>query len=293
MANTLAKHGSEAGYRAELSSGNVCERCRNAHRVFNKQYTKGGKANGLHYDKHEVIDQLYSGTGVTRRRPGRDRTGQDRTRKQSSGYPVDAPENAPTGQDGTGAGEDVQTGQASLGERVAAGVKSLWMPQSDDYVPVDEIPDYLTPGEADPEPAGEWQEVTDEEFVINAAGMKKIEENLGTYLSVVGMTVEMIDPYCGPILAENFDNIVNRWSKVIAHYPRAAKMFLDTRGGTLMSWMGALQATWPVLYALYEHHLSKSVRTEDGRIYKIHPNGQRPDIDATMPPMDGYNYTAQ
>jgi hypothetical protein len=149
----------------------------------------------------------------------------------------------------------------------------------------------------DPEPGGEnreeWAGVSDDEFVINAAGMKQIEDNLGFYLSVVGLTIEMVDPYCGPILARNFENIVKRWSAVIAHYPPAARLFLDTKGGILFGWISAIQATWPVLYAIYEHHLAKTVRTRDGVIErKIEGNGPFRGFDATTPPMpDQFQYT--
>jgi hypothetical protein len=123
--------------------------------------------------------------------------------------------------------------------------------------------------------------------------MKKIEENLGMYLSVVGMTVEMIDPYCGPVFAENVENIVKRWAIVIGHYPAAAKLFLENQSGVLFAWIGAIQATWPVLYAIYEHHLSRTVRTDrDGRIMRL----RRTDgafVDATAPNFpDNFEYKA-
>jgi hypothetical protein len=154
-----------------------------------------------------------------------------------------------------------------------------------------ETPEYLSEedtgyvsGNADmyDDPGEGWQPAPDTEYVINAQGLKVIQENLATYLSVVGITVEMIDPYCGPILAQNFDNIVARWSKVIAHYPKAADLFLQGSGGVIFTWIGALQATWPVLYAIYQHHLAKSVMVApDGRIYNKsqmpNPNGQFPD----------------
>jgi hypothetical protein len=156
----------------------------------------------------------------------------------------------------------------------------------------EEPPDYLRPVEPDPEPSGEWSEVKTEEFVINAAQLKTIEENMGTYLSVVGMTVEMIDPYCGPILADNFDNIVSKWTKVVSHYPKAAQLFLDSKGGTVFAWIGALQATWPFLYALYEHHLSRTIQTRDGIVYRRNGDGTSVP-DATTPPMpESFAYSA-
>lgn len=287
MTTAYVKHGSEAGYRAELGTGNVCDRCRNAHRQFDKQYTKIGKKQGLKYTSYEVIDHLY--------RPGKSRvttvpdqraSGTPRTEPPANPARIDTEPLASADQ-----ASDTQEPVPGLAARLAAGIAGAVFPGQDNYVETDEYPDYLTPIQPDAEPSGEdWSEINDDDFVINAAGMKLIEENLGFYLSVVGMTAEMIDPYCGPILAENFDNIVNRWSKVISHYPRAAKLFLDTKGGTLFAWIGAIQATWPVLFAIYEHHLARTVETRGTKAYRRGTNGQTP--DSTMPPMADFNYSA-
>ena len=58
MPKTLVKHGTNAGYRAELDlGGDPCIRCRNARRVFQTQYTKAGRAKGLKYSGDQVLDQ--------------------------------------------------------------------------------------------------------------------------------------------------------------------------------------------------------------------------------------------
>jgi hypothetical protein len=285
MAVKLARHGTEAGYKSELKTGHPCQRCITAHRVYNKQFTKTGKAKGLKYSSHDVLTD----EGPTRGQVGRSRGG-------SVGTPAPAPDSyqGETGRDATGQGDPATAGAGTdrlraLGDRLA----SLAMPkESGEYVG-EEPPDYLHPSDADPEPSDtNWGDVPQEEFVINAAGMAKIEENLGTYLSIVGMTAEMIDPYCGSVLAVNFDNIVNKWSKVVAHYPAAAKLFLDSKGGVIFTWIAALQATWPVLYAMYEHHLARTVTVKDGAFFRRRTTGQ-PMPDATMPPMrDDYEYAA-
>ena len=295
MAQQLAKHGSEAGYNAHRSKGDMCERCRNAHRVYARQYRPKGKAAGLHYTVYEVIDHLYS--------PSQSAPGQ-RPRRAAPGLAhANAPENvaAPGGytheEESETEAEERSHGQdgPSLADRFGRALRGAFVPPDNSYVDSEEPPDYIHETEPDEEPAsGDWSQAGDDEYVINKAGMILIEDNLGTYMSVVGITLEMIDPYCGPILAENFDNIVHRWAKVIARYPRAAKLFLSKDGGTLMTWIGAMQATWPVLYAVYEHHLAKTVKTDNlGRTYRVmtpqSQNGQN--VDATMPPMPEYDYT--
>jgi hypothetical protein len=286
MPPKLAKHGSNAGYQREQKTGQICDRCRKAHRVYNKQYTKAGKAQGLHYGSFDVIDHLYSaGTarGAARQAQARAGTLPTGTAETGTHTPETEPEAGQSQAElGTGTG---------IGARLRDAVSALSVPQ---YVQDSgEIPEYLHTIDPDPEPADpDSAPVQDETFVITREGMVLIEENLGTYLSVIGMTLEMVDPYCGPILAENIENIVSRWSKVIARYPSAARIFMAKGGGTIMDWIGAIQATWPVLYAIYEHHLSRTVRTEKGRVMRVMNNGQASTVDPTMPPAQpDYAYT--
>lgn len=289
MANRLIKHGTEAGYKAEIQADNgVCNRCRNAHRVYARQYSKANKAKGIKYTNHDVIDHLYSPSQFDPNK-GRSQPGQRVGQPRATERPAEPHVYDYTGPD---LGEPEPSAQTepgpSLADRLSDGMRRLVMPGSNDYVNENDIPDYLHESEPDPEPAEEWEGPEGDEYVINKAGMVLIEENLGTYLSVVGITLEMIDPYCGPILADNFENIVGRWTKVIAKYPRAAKLFMSKEGGTIMSWIGALQATWPVLLAIYDHHLAKNVKVDNlGRAYRVtnpeqSPNGQTKQ-DATTP----------
>lgn len=280
---TLIKHGSEAGYRAELQTDSVCDRCRKGHQMYDRMSRAARTKGTAKPDRYEALDSQWTKS----RRDPRGMSKQSQVPLQP--FTVEAvprlhstPEDAPS--------SPVEAGTApaepSLGDRLADRIRSFTMgEETPEYVEeqdtgyVHQIDDVDSPG-------AEWTPAEDAEYVITAAGLKKIEQNLGTYLSVVGITVEMIDPYCGPILAENFDNIVNRWSKVIAHYPKAAELFLDGKGGVVFTWIGALQATWPVLYAIYQHHLAKSVMVQNGRIYNKNqmpnPNGQK-DFDSLQP----------
>lgn len=259
---TLIRHGSDRGYRTEVATGAPCERCRNAHRVYQTQFRPKGKAAGLKYGSDDVIDHLYKPSG-------RGRGGNTSRASQSSAPSVAA--DRPAEPSVTAPGEPGESErEPSLGDRLAERIRAFTTPQTEGPEFVGETDfGYVHPIDGpDESPGPEWEPVNDEQFIINAQGLKTIEQNLGTYLSVVGITVEMIDPYCGPILAQNFDNIVARWSKVIAHYPKAAELFMDGKGGVIFTWIGALQATWPVLYAIYQHHLAKTITvTPDGRIF--------------------------
>ena len=287
MAVKLIRHGSEAGYRTELQTGNSCPRCQTAHREYTRQYSMAGKRAGLKYTRDQVIDHLAKSV-VAGPRPGMGKVRPATAQPVDHDDPTDAPESDATGLGDVG---ESQAPRPSLADRV----RGLWVPGvGDDYVSEPNTPDYLHTVDPDPEPAGEeWAPVSDDEFVINAAGIKKIEENLGTYVSIVGITLEMIDPYCGEILEKTLPKMVEKWSKVIAHYPPAAKLFLDSKGGILMTWIAAIQATWPFLYAVYEHHLAKTVRTHDGIVERKVANGFR-GFDSTTPPMpDNFAYSVR
>jgi hypothetical protein len=282
MVPKLIKHGTEQGYREELKQGNPCNRCRNGHREFDRQYSRAYKAKGIKYKTDQVVDHLYT--------PGKTRG----AAAQSQARPVN-PSPGPPGDDRDAT---AGPGQPSLGQRLSdalsAAVGRSGSEPENDYVTTDDPPGYLSSVDPDPEPSdGEnWGQEPETEYVLNTAGLEKIEQNLGTYLSIVGMTAEMIDPYCGPILADNFDNIVKRWTKVIAHYPKAAELFLDGKGGVIMTWIGAIQATWPVLMAIYHHHLARDIQVRNGREFR-RDGAQRPVPDSTMPPMpDDFNYSA-
>jgi hypothetical protein len=294
MPRKLVRHGTNSGYRAELGAGNEpCRRCHNAHLVYQTQYSKDAKAKGIKYKGDQVIDHLYaSGAGPNPSRPA-----------YSVGTAVRQPEPDPFPIAEPGGTEPHAPAPGGSGptllERIAALRVST--PDNDggnEYVEDSEYPDYITPNSVDPDPdpdGADYSQVppNSDEYVINAAGMAKIEDSLGTYLSIFGITMEMVDPYCGPILAENMDNIVRHWSKVIAKYPKAAELFMDGKGGTLMTWIGAIQATWPFLFAIYQHHFSKDIQTSGGNIYKKNANGAGR-FDPTMPPMndDPFQYTA-
>lgn len=281
MSQKLVKHGSMAGYRAELETDSVCERCRNASRVYNMQYTKAGKAKGLHYRKDEVIDNLY--------RPARNQPRPAQAVPQA-GPPQDA--NVPL------PGPDVPaTGPAerSLSDRLRDGLAGLTMTRepANDYVPTDDYPDYISPIDPDPEPgSGTWSEPKPDEYVVTAETITEIKDNLGMYLATVGMTLGLIDPYCGTAIRENLDDMVGAWAKVISHYPSAVKLFMAKGGGKIMAWIDALMATWPVLLAIYEHHLAKTV-TLDSRGMPVKVDKSNANANGHFATQPDFNYTVE
>lgn len=285
----MVKHGTRAGYDAELAAGgpeNVCDRCRKAKRVYAKQFTRQGKAQGLHYTSHDVIDHLYNDSPQTRPQQARTRG--------SSQAPASRPSEVDSGYPNTSDADTATAGSPGLRERLSDALFSLKAERQSDtgYVPIDEQPEYIHPIDPDPEPSGEdWSHVKPDEFVITADNIKAIKDNLGMYLVTAGMTIQLIDPYCGSILRDNLDDMVDSWSRVIMHYPSAAKLFMAKGGGKIMAWLDALMATWPILLAIYEHHLAHTVKIDSlGRAIRVSkadatPNGHfatEPQFDYTV-----------
>lgn len=125
-------------------------------------------------------------------------------------------------------------------------------------------PKGLHPIDPDPEPNHNdgWPE---SEFIdakpLTAKEFKALEANVSDYLSILGETLESIDPYCGAIAANDMPEIAKRWSKVIGHYPNSwlARSMLAEGGGVLMSWGLALKASWPTTRAIYAHHFARYI----------------------------------
>lgn len=280
MPSKIARHGTQRGYVAEIAHGKACPRCQAAHRVYQRQFQKNYKAKGIKYSSDQVLDQLDQQPAATTIRPA-----PTTIQVQSAGNSAELEdEGTPT--------------QPSLAERMSRLIGQVKTPEPDnEYVNQEESHEYIREIEHDPEPAGDgqWEALDDAEIIINEAGLKKIQENLGFYLVTVGMTLEILDPYCGSIAAEHADEMIEHWSKVIAHYPGIAKHFLTEKGGVIFAWINALQATWPVLKGIYNHHLAHTVKVENGIIYRVTKEGtKQPMPDATMPPMpDSYQYSTR
>lgn len=145
----------------------------------------------------------------------------------------------------------------------------------------DDMPEYLNPDAVDNDPdSADQSPEYQSEIIISEAEVTLIAENIETYSSVLGQTLAMIDPYCGPIAAEHAKEIAQKWAKVVSHYPAAAEFFLSKRSGMFFDYIAAFKATWPVLQAVYDHHLAGNIRVENGVAYRV---VKVPPQDATLP----------
>jgi hypothetical protein len=152
-------------------------------------------------------------------------------------------------------------------------------------MPTFDPPDSLRNAEvpADPEPAESRNDVyNDPEFIVTPGMKNDIAGKLGLFAAIIGMPFEAIDPYCGGIFAANVDKMIDAYLPLITRSPGAVKFFMSKTGGWL-DWIKALEATWPVVVAVYSHHLARTVQKD-----------QRPNPDPTLPPQpaDNFQYTA-
>jgi hypothetical protein len=134
----------------------------------------------------------------------------------------------------------------------------------------------------DPEPAESQHDVYNEpEFIVTPAIRNDVAGKMGLFAIIIGLPFEAMDPYCGNIFANNVENIIDKTVPIICRSPGAVKFFTSTTGGW-MEWVAMIQAWWPVLTAIYAHHLARTVSRDKHAM-----------PDATMPPApDSYDYSA-
>jgi hypothetical protein len=179
---------------------------------------------------------------------------------------------------------------SGLRARIVTGSSARSEPQDTEQTypqpaePTYDPPESLRQAETDPDPepvAAEHDVYNEPPFIITPKIKADVEGKLGLFAAIVGMPWEAIDPYCGQVFAQNVDNMIGAYVPLILRSPGAVKFLTSTSGGWL-DWIRALQATWPVIQAIYAHHLARTVARD-----------KRPMPDATMPPgPDSYAYSA-
>ena len=183
------------------------------------------------------------------------------------------------------------------GVRVSLGIPRSEPPDTDngqggtDSWPSPDMPTFDPPESlrnaqvtSDPEPAEAQHDMYNEpQFIVTPTMKNDIAGKLGLFAAIIGMPFEAIDPYCGGIFAANVDKMIDAYLPLIIRSPGAVKFFMSKTGGWL-DWIKALEATWPVVVAIYSHHLAKTVGASG--------NAKMP--DATLPPQpaDNFAYTA-
>jgi hypothetical protein len=198
-----------------------------------------------------------------------------------------------------------RTSPVTIGQRIAEG-KARSEPHINETGPTTPIPDIasvnppkeLLDAQVNPDPApadmgdAQYSYSDDTPFVITPGIRADAKGKLALFGTLVAVPLDMVDPYCGRVLSDNLDNMIDKAMPLIARSPAAIK-FLTSSSGGFLEWIALLQACWPVFMAIYAHHLARTVVRDDktGRYVKVNKDGNA--VDPTMPPAaDNYEYSA-
>jgi hypothetical protein len=112
----------------------------------------------------------------------------------------------------------------------------------------------------DPDPVEPGQELNGNKpkFIITTEVKNTVRGRLNLAGELLSAPLEAIDPYCGPVFANNVGNMINAYLPIICRSPGAVRYILMLDGGFL-DWINALRASWPVIQAVYAHHLGRTV----------------------------------
>lgn len=94
-----------------------------------------------------------------------------------------------------------------------------------------------------------------------AAVRKQVADELHTYLEMAAMTWGLRDEYCAGVLSDTSQDIADRLADLIAPNPKLVE-WLHT-SGLVGDWLKLLMAVKPVVSAIKDHHITKTVGGED------------------------------
>ena len=95
---------------------------------------------------------------------------------------------------------------------------------------------------------------------VTAAVKKDITAAVGLMAAMTGPAVVRWDPYCGMVLTENMQAIVDAVVPLLCGSERVVRFFADTAGGSdWLLWFKLAMALFPVAQAIGAHHVFGTV----------------------------------
>ena len=159
------------------------------------------------------------------------------------------------------------------------------------------------PGQSDPEPS--W--LRDDQRPDDKPGGKlsfgdvsqQVKDDIAGFAGLVGAPLlamlQQADPYCGTILAQSFENIVDATLPLICRSSKIVKYFSDDKSDWLL-WGKLALALKPFAQAVIHHHILgdvEVVRDAQGQVHVMPRARQEGRGDHLQPPAaDEYNYAA-
>lgn len=96
---------------------------------------------------------------------------------------------------------------------------------------------------------------------VTPALKKKISAEIEAYIEFAALPIVLRDPTCGQALHEQAKPIADAIANLLARNPELAHKFLAT--GVLGDWLKLLSVTYPVLKAVFDHHITKTKDEEE------------------------------
>jgi len=128
---------------------------------------------------------------------------------------------------------------------------------------------------------------------------KQVKDDIAGFAGLIGTPLlamlQQADPYCGTILAQSFENVIDATLPLICRSSRIVKYFSQDDTDWLL-WGKLAMALKPFAQAVIQHHILRTVdvgRDEHGQVYVIkrsqdeHLHG-----DHLTPPGPDYRYAA-
>lgn len=138
----------------------------------------------------------------------------------------------------------------------------------DDTVSVDDIAGDIPD---DPEPRQMPEYKPKANVRVTASVKRDIEGKLAFAFGMAGQTWSLADPVCGSVLMESGPAMAKAYMPLICQSPDMVRWL--SKGGSFLLWADALMATWPLLQAIFAHHIARTISAQQS------PNGTVPTPD--------------
>jgi hypothetical protein len=96
---------------------------------------------------------------------------------------------------------------------------------------------------------------------VSAAVRKRLADELHAYATMVALAWSVRDDYCGPVLSDQSRAIAEALADIIARNPAMVR-WVET-SGMVGDWVKLSMAVMPVVTAFRQHHIVRSVPSDD------------------------------
>lgn len=153
--------------------------------------------------------------------------------------------------------DNVTVNPGTTNPTVEGGGKNEEFPSWTDSIPNDPDPD-LSFREGKDEPK------SDPPLVVTKAIQQDIHGKLTFLLGMSSSMMVTMDPLCVGEFQKHLPNITAKMVPIICQSPDMVKFF--TKSGGFILWLDLATACWPVVQIIIAHHVTKSLKVENGEV---------------------------